>query len=154
MSNPLGWFLDAIGGVGRSVPRNDVFMPDWAMVSRKSEVLNEMRSSGEAMAAHACTCNSLECVMHFTDEPTWVTPGYFLKYVEYTLGESIKSAEASDNEDAMSAVEEIKIFLQQWQSMTPDQIMREPRYRAFAVGFDSKLLQYITQHYSYRVPKH
>lgn len=152
MSNPLGRFLEALGGGGRSAPRNDVYMPDWAMVSRKSEVLTEMRTSGEGMASHACTCNSLECSLHFTEEPTWITPDYFLKYVAYTLEESLKAVK--DSEEADSTREEIQIYLSQWQMMTPDQIMRDPRYRAFAVGFDSKLLSYIINHHSYRVPKH
>lgn len=153
MSNPLGKFLEAISG-GRSVPRNDVYMPDWSMVSRKDAVLSEIRSAGEKQANHACTCKALDCELHFTDEPTWLTTDYFIKFIEFSLNASRKAVEDGENEEAIETRETIDIYLQQWRSMSPEQITTDPRYHAFAVGFNGQLLQYIIQHYSYRVPKH
>jgi len=149
-------FLDAVGGGGRSAPAQDTYLPYWSMVTRKSEVLQEMRSSGGTQAEHASTCTATDCKLHFTAETTWMTPGYFQHYITMVLSETVKqwSERVPMTEELQDQIDTAKIYIEQWGGMSPEEIAADPRYHAFQIGFDDKLLEYIVTSYSFRVPKH
>ena len=153
MSSPFSQFIDKLTG-GRHIPKNDVYMPDWNMVTRKTEILAEMRNSGEQQAKHACTCRASDCELHFTAEPTWLTVEYFLSFVTFSLMASQKALKDNGDDSSKEAVETIDIYVRQWATMSPETVLNDPRYRAFEVGFNGQLTDFIMQHYSFRVPKH
>lgn len=151
-------FLQMVGGA-QQVPRNDVFMPDWPLTVRKSEILTEFKEDGDQQAAHACTCTSTDCTWHFVEQPTWLTPGYFKQWLMFTLDTMMKRLppvpEDGEVEDRGKEMRDmLDMYLIRWNDMNEDQIKADPRYRAFECGFNTKLLEFITAALSYRVPSY
>lgn len=152
--NQFSKFLDAISGGGRSVSKLDMYMPDWHSVTRQESVLPEMRSAGEAQAGHACTCKATDCDLHFTTEATWLTPAYFRQYVTFMLAATLKANAENTDERAQEMCTTISIYLDYWKSMSDEMIVADPRYRAYEIGFNGQILNFIVQSLSFRTPKY
>lgn len=151
-------FLQMVGG-RQQVPRNDVFLPDWPLTVRKSEILTEFKDDGENQANHACTCTATDCPWHFVEKPTWLTPGYFRQWLLFTLDTMAKrlppvpeDPEAEDRGKEMRDM--LEMYTMIWREKSDEQVMADPRYRAYECGFNSKLLEFISASLSYRVPEY
>lgn len=154
--NPFGDLLSALTGgrASRGIDNTDVFIPDWEMVMRKSDIMTQMKTAGEDQATHSCTCRMMECPLHFTEEPTWLTPAYFRQFVIFSMNEAIKNAQTrQQTEEILSFIDTMSLFCEDWKNMTDEKVFSDPRYRAFEVGYNKQLLSYLITHFSFKLPK-